>query len=64
MWLFEAEYSNMNCDSSIKSVRWRIEFNGDNFFDTEEECYLYAMKRALKMQQKNECLRKLEFIAC
>lgn len=64
MWLFEAEYSNMDCDSSIKSVRRKIEFDGDIFFDTEEECYLYAMKRALKMQHKNECLSKLEFIVC
>lgn len=64
MWLFEAEYANMDCENSIDSVRRRIEFNGDNFFDTEEECYLYAMKQALKMQKKNECLSKLEFIAC
>ena len=64
MWFFEAEYSNMNCDSSIKSVRRKIEFDGDNFFDTEKECYLYAMEQALKMQKKNECLSKLEFIAC
>lgn len=64
MWLFEAEYSNMDCKSSIKSVRRKIEFDRDNFFDTEEECYVYAMKRALKMQQKNECLSKLKFIAC
>ncbi len=64
MWLFEAEYSNMNCDSSIKSVRRKIEFDGDNFFDTEEECYLYAMKQAFKMKKKNECFSKLEFIAC
>lgn len=64
MWLFEAEYLNMDCKSSIKSVRRKIEFDGDNFFDTEEECYVYAMKRALKMQQKNECLSKLKFIAC
>ena len=31
MWLFEAEYSNMDCDSSIKSVRRKIEFDGDIF---------------------------------
>lgn len=64
MWFFEAEYSNMDCESSIESVRRKIEFDGDNFFDTGEECYLYAMKQALKMQKKNECLSKLEFIAC
>ena len=64
MWFFEAEYVNMDCESSIDSVKRKIEFDGDNFFDTEEECYLYSMKRALKIRQKNECLSKLEFIAC
>lgn len=64
MWLFEAVYANMDCENSIDSVRRRIEFDGDNFFDTEEECYLYAMKQALKMKKKNECFSKLEFIAC
>lgn len=31
MWLFEATYENMDCDSSIKSVKRKIEFDGDNF---------------------------------
>ena len=33
-------------------------------FDTEAECYHYAMSKALEMKQKNECLSNLEFIAC
>lgn len=64
MWIFEATYENMDLDSSIKSVRRKIEFDGDNFFDTGGECYLYAMQKALEMKQKNECLGCLEFIAC
>lgn len=64
MWIFEAEYENMDCDSSIKSVKRKIEFDGDNFFNTGDECYLYAMQKALEMKQKNECLGCLEFIAC
>lgn len=54
----------MDCDSSIKSVKRKIEFDGDNFFNTGDECYLYAMQKALEMKQKNECLGCLEFIAC
>ena len=61
MWIFEAEYTNMDIN---KEVRRKIEFDGDNFFDTSDECYLYAMKQALKMKKENECLGSLEFIAC
>lgn len=57
-------YENMDCDSFIKSVKRKIEFDGDNFFNTGDECYLYAMRQALEMKQKNECLGCLEFIAC
>ena len=64
MYVFIATYENMDLNSSIKSVKRKIEFDGDNFFDTGEECYLHAMKQALKMKKKNECLRCLEFIAC
>lgn len=52
MWIFEATYENMDLDNSIKSVKRRIKFDGDNFFNTGEECY------------RNECLGCLEFIAC
>ena len=64
MWIFEAKYDVMDLESSIKSIKRKIEFDGDNFFDTEAECYHYAMSKALKMKQKNECLGNLEFIAC
>ena len=61
MWLFEAKYINMDSDEEF--IR-KIEFDGDNFFNTEKECYLYAMERALEMKQKSECLCNLEFVAC
>lgn len=64
MWIFIATYENIDLDSSIKSVKRKIEFDGDNFFDTSDECYLYAMRQALEMKQKNECLCCLEFVAC
>lgn len=64
MWIFIATYENMNLDGSIKSVKRKIEFDGDNFFDTDDECYLYAMRQALKMKQENDSLGCLEFIAC
>ena len=64
MWIFEATYENMDLDNSIKSIKRRIKFDGDNFFNTGEECYRYALEQALKMKQKNECLGCLEFIAC
>lgn len=34
MWVFEATYENMDLDNSIKSVKRRIKFDGDNFFNT------------------------------
>lgn len=64
MWLFEATYENMDCDSFIKCVKRKIEFDGDNFFDTGNECYHYALEQALKMRQKNELLGCLDFIMC
>lgn len=64
MYIFVATYENMDLDSSIKSVKRKIEFDGDNFFDTEEECYRYALEQALKMRQENELLSCLDFIAC
>lgn len=64
MWTFIATYENMDLNSSIKSVKRKIEFDGDNFFNTEGECYHYALEQALIMKQKNECLCCLDFIAC
>ena len=51
-------------DCSSKSVKRKIEFDGDNFFDTGNECYHYALEQALKMKQENELLGCLDFIAC
>ena len=59
MYLFEAKYY----DSGKEIIR-KIEFDGDNFFQTEKECYVYAMDRAYDMKQENECFSSLEFIAC
>ena len=56
MWIFEATYENMDLNNSIKSVKRKIEFDGDNFFNAGDECYRYALEQALKMKQKNECL--------
>lgn len=61
MYLFEAKY--YDSDSEKEIVR-KIEFDGDNFFQTEKECYIYAMSKAYDMKQKNECFDSLEFIAC
>ena len=61
MWLFEAKYINM--DSGEKVIR-KISFDGDNFYDTEEQCYICAMHMALKNRNKNERLYTLDFISC
>lgn len=61
MWLFEAKYENIDTNEEITR---EIKFNGDNFFNTASECYLYAMTQALEMKQENEYLGCLEFIAC
>lgn len=61
MYIFEAHYINMDTDKErIQS----IEFDGGNFFDTEKECYIYAMKKAYDDKKVNECLCAVEFIAC
>ena len=39
MYVFEAHYIDM--DTEIELIR-NIEFDGQ-FFDTEKDCYLYAM---------------------
>ena len=57
MWLFEAKYINM--DSGEKVTR-KISFDGD----PEDQCYICAMKMALKNRNKNERLYTLDFISC
>lgn len=60
MYIFEAHYINMDDDSEVTRS---IEFN-DQFFESEKECYLYAMARAYDMTKKNEFLSSVEFLAC
>ena len=60
MYLFVAHYFNMDNDEEIEK---KIEFEAQ-FFDTEKECYLYAMSRAIEMKNKNEAFSSLELISC
>lgn len=61
MYIFEAKYTNMDTNEErIQSIK----FDGDNFFDTEKECYIYAMKKVYENKKANECLGSVEFIAC
>lgn len=60
MYIFEAQYTNMDtCEEVIR----KIEFV-EHMFDSEKDCYLYAMNRAYGMKQENECLDLVELIAC
>lgn len=60
MYIFEAHYINMDNDVEITRT---IEFS-EQFFKNENECYVYAMKRAYNMKEENELLASVEFIAC
>ena len=60
MYIFLAHYTNM---ITYDEVARGIEFDGQ-FFDSEKECYLYAMDKAYDMIEKDECLGLLEFIGC
>lgn len=59
MFIFEADYIDMDTDAEITR---KIEFNGQSF-DSEKECYLYAMSQAYEMAAENEMLTNLRFIA-
>lgn len=61
MYIFEAKYTNMKTDQERTQS---IKFDGDNFFETEKECYIYAMTKAYDNKKANECLESIEFIAC
>ena len=61
MWLFEAKYVNMD---NGKGVTRKISFDGDNSFDTEEQCYVCAIQMAFKNRNENERLYALDFISC
>ena len=60
MYFFVAHYINMDDDTEIAR---KIEFDGQ-FFNSEKDCYVYAMEKAYDMMNKNECFSNLEFIAC
>lgn len=60
MYIFEAHYTNMDNGEEITR---KIEFS-EQLFENEQECYMYAMGRAYRMKQENECLGSVEFIAC
>ena len=36
----------------------------EQFFESEQECYMYAMGRAYSMKEANELLVSVELIAC
>lgn len=60
MYYFEAHYYNIDKDEEITK---KIQFDGQ-FFNSEKDCYVYAMDRAYDMAEKNEILLSVEFIAC
>ena len=60
MYLFEAQILNMDTDISIVRT---IEIDGQ-FFESERDCYTYAMGVAYDSLNGNEILEKLELIAC
>lgn len=59
MCIFTAHYINMENDEEITR---EITFE-EQFFKDEKECYLYAMRNAYDMKEKNELLSTVEFIA-
>lgn len=61
MYIFIAHYINMETDKERKQS---IKFDGDNFFETEKECYIYAMTKAYDNKRENECLSSVEFLSC
>lgn len=61
MYIFIAHYINMETDQERKQS---IKFDGDNFFETEKECYIYAMTKAYNDKRENECLSSVDFLSC
>lgn len=61
MWYFEAKYYDIIAG---KTITRNIKFDGDNFLNSEKECYLYAMERAYEMMKENEMLDSVKFLAC
>lgn len=60
MYRFDAHYTNM---VTFEEVTKKIEFDGQ-FFDSEKDCYLYAMGEAFDMIEKDESLNSVELICC
>lgn len=61
MYIFIVHYINMETDQKRNHS---IKFDGDNFFETEKECYIYAMTKAYDNKRENECLSSVEFLSC
>lgn len=61
MWYFEAKYYDIIAD---KKITRKIEFDGENHFNSEKECYLYAMEKAYEMKKESEMLDSVEFVGC
>lgn len=61
MYIFIAHYINMETDQERNQS---IKFDGDNFFETEKECYIYAMTKAYEDKRENERLSSVEFLSC
>ena len=47
-----------------KKITRKIEFDGENHFNSEKECYLYAMEKAYEMKKESEMLDSVEFVGC
>ena len=60
MYIFEAHYTNVDTE---KEITRKIEVDSQ-VFDTEKECYIYAMTKAYNDKKANEYLMSIEFIAC
>lgn len=61
MYLFIAHYTDVN---TFKERKKSIEFDGDNFFNTELECWKYAIDRAMDYRTDTEILGNIELVAC
>ena len=60
MYIFKAHYINMETEEcTIRTIR----VDGQ-FFDSEKDCYLYAMGIAYDIMENYECFESLEFICC
>lgn len=61
MYLFIAHYIDVN---TFKKRRKTIEFDGDNFFNTESECWKYAIDQAMIGRTDTEIVDSIELEAC